>query len=258
MYLCRVFSIFIIGILAVSSVGSICSVQAQTIPQPSVPEFTIKITDHSYDIPPTYDIDQFTGQNITIQMGTHYQWKTLDFTIINQQDPSGYGLFYNIRYKGEYTTNWTELFHAGTYIAAQSEQYSIISFLLSGSYPSSIFGDVYRLIIPVRATVDFQVAALIGTTTRGSMQFGSGDMFNGESSNWSKTQTLTITDDSPTVNPRASSSLNSTATPQKSDIQSGVLFGANWEQIAIILLAITVVALAFVLVLSRRRSVNPN
>lgn len=33
---------------------------AQSTPNPTVPQFTIKITDHSYNIPPTYGIDQFT------------------------------------------------------------------------------------------------------------------------------------------------------------------------------------------------------
>ena len=104
---------------------------AQTIPKPSVPEFTIGIADHSYDIPPTYGIDQFTGQNITIQQGAHYQWKTINFTITNQPAPQDYGLYYNIRYKGQYTNNWTQLYYAETYISQQSGQYTIIPFLIS-------------------------------------------------------------------------------------------------------------------------------
>jgi hypothetical protein len=244
----KAFSLFIVSIVTISYLIMIKPACAQTIPQPSVPEFSIKITEHSYDVPPTYGIDQFTGQNITTQEGTHYEWKTLDFTVINQHYPNDYSLYYNIRYKGQYTTNWTELFHAGTYIVAQSGQYSTASFLLSGSYPSSIFGDIYRLIIPADATVDFQVEALIGTTTRGSIHFGSGDTFSGESSGWSNTQTLNVSDGSTsTVGTTPSSSPNSTiVTEQKGNF--------DWEQIAIILLSVSVVVLAFALVLSRRKS----
>jgi heme/copper-type cytochrome/quinol oxidase subunit 2 len=241
----KAFSLFIVVVVTISCLIMIKPAYSQTIPQPSVPEFTIKIAEHSYDVPPTYGIDQFTGQNITIQEGTHYQWKTLDFTIVNQKGPNGYSLYYNIRYKGQYTTNWTELFHAGTYIVAQSGQYSTVSFLLSGSYPSSIFGDIYRLIIPADAPVDFQVEALIGTTTRGSIQFGSGDTFSGESSGWSNTHTLNVSDGSTTTN----SGITPSSSPNSQ--QTG---NFDWEQIVIILLVITVVVLAFALVLSHRRN----
>jgi|WetSurMetagenome_2_1015567.scaffolds.fasta_scaffold97460_2 hypothetical protein len=177
---------------------------AQTIPKPTIPQFSIKTTDHSYDIPPTYGIDQFTGQNITIHEGAHYQWRTLDFTIVNQQVSTGYGLYYNIRFKGQYTNSWTELYHAGTYISQQSGQYSTVPFHLSGSYPSSIIGDLYTLSIPAGATVDFQVQALAGTTTRGGTQFGSGDKFTGQTSDWSSTQSTTIPTTTISPNPTQS------------------------------------------------------
>ena len=188
----KFFSLLFIVILAVPSLITVESAFAQSIPKPSVPQFTIKTSDHSYDIPPTYGIDQFTGQNITVHEGAHYQWRTLDFAIVNQQAPIGFGPYFNIRYKGQYTDSWTELYHAGTYISQQSGQYSTIPFLLSGSYPSTVLGDLYRLNIPTGVRVDFQVQTLVGTTTRGSAQFGSGDAFTGQASDWSNIQTVTI------------------------------------------------------------------
>jgi hypothetical protein len=185
-------SLLFVIILTISSLIMVESASAQTIPKPTIPQFSIKTTDHSYDIPPTYGIDQFTGQNITIHEGAHYQWRTLDFTIVNQQVSTGYGLYYNVRYKGQYTNSWTELYHAGTYISQQSGQYSTVPFHLSGSYPSSIIGALFELSIPAGATVDFQVQALAGTTTRGSTQFGSGDKFTGQTSDWSSTRSMTI------------------------------------------------------------------
>ncbi len=35
---------------------------AQLIPTPSIPEFTLKYIDYSYDVPPTYKIDEYTGE----------------------------------------------------------------------------------------------------------------------------------------------------------------------------------------------------
>jgi len=64
--------------------------------------------------------------------------------------------------------------------------------LLSGSYPSSILGAPLELLIPADAKVDFQLQALVGTITRESTQFGSGDTFTGQTSDWSSIQSTTI------------------------------------------------------------------
>ena len=166
-------------------------IEPAPITKPSVPEFTLDFTEHSHDVPPIYGIDQFTGDNITIQEGAHYQWTTLDFTIKNQQVPSAYSLYYNIRYKGQYTDNWTDLYHGDTYIPQQSEEYSTISFLVSG-YPYTPEAHIGTLPIPSGAEVDFQVEAMIGGIYRISPQFASGYEFRGETSGWSETQTITL------------------------------------------------------------------
>jgi hypothetical protein len=101
--------------------------------------------------------------------------------------------------------------------------------------------------------IDFQVQASIG-------YYSGSNVFVGQSSGWSNTQTLTIPDDNSTTSPSssptstASPSQLPTATPQQSDTQSDVLFGLAWEQIAIILLGIAVVALVSVLLFERKRS----
>jgi hypothetical protein len=74
--------------LTASSLIMIESASAQSIPKPSIPEFTLKLVEHLYDLPPVYEIDQFTGKNVTVREGAHYQWQTLDFIIENQQVPS--------------------------------------------------------------------------------------------------------------------------------------------------------------------------
>jgi hypothetical protein len=164
--------------------------ETASTPKPSVPEFTLNFIEHSHDVSPIYGIDQFTGENITIQEGAHYQWTTLDFTIKNQQVPSDSRLYYNIRYKGQYTNNWTELYHGDTYIQQQSGEYTTISFLVSGS--PSPEAHTSTLPIPSGAQVDFQVEAMIGGIYRISPRFSSGYEFRGETSGWSSTQTITI------------------------------------------------------------------
>lgn len=73
---CLLLSILGIGFLLVNS-ANFCIVEASTdvneIPKPSIPEFTVKLVDNSYDVTTTYSIDPFTGENI-IHYGT--MWKT--------------------------------------------------------------------------------------------------------------------------------------------------------------------------------------
>lgn len=165
--------------------------ETASTPKPSVPEFTVNFIEHSHDVSPIYGVDQFTGDNITIQEGAHYQWTTLDFTIKNQQVPSDSRLYYNIRYKGQYTDNWTDLYHGDTYIQQKSGEYSTISFLVSGS-PYTPDAHIGTLPIPAGAQVDFQVEAMIGGFYRISPMFSSGYEFRGETSGWSETQTITM------------------------------------------------------------------
>lgn len=57
-----------------------------SITKPSVPEFTVKLVDSSYDVPTTYSIDPYTGQNVT-HAGSHVESRTLDVKIKNQPLP---------------------------------------------------------------------------------------------------------------------------------------------------------------------------
>ena len=192
--------LLLIAILAALNLIIVEAAFAQSTPKPQLPNFTLEVVEHSYDLPPVYEIDQFTGENITISEGANYQWRTLDFTIANQLVPSGNSLYFNIRYRGQYASDWTNVYYEGRYVAAQSGKYSTIPFLISGHMPSSQ-GDLYHLIIPEGATVNFQVEALIGSITRGSTQFGSGDVFSGEASGWSNARTITTPQASASISP---------------------------------------------------------
>src|ERR1035437_7797083 len=109
----RFFKVLIL-VLAFSSSIVVRPVFAQSIPKPSLPEFSVKYFIYSSYVPPTYGIDQYTGKNVTIQNGYQVTNRTLVFTIKNQlftpyTDANGnnIGLYYNFRYKGHFGDTWS-------------------------------------------------------------------------------------------------------------------------------------------------------
>jgi hypothetical protein len=64
---------FLLDLLIVMSSLTILMVKpanAQTIPKPSVPEFTAKFVDHSYIVSASTTVDPYTGKEITHQSYT--------------------------------------------------------------------------------------------------------------------------------------------------------------------------------------------
>jgi len=125
---------------------------AQSITKPSVPEFTVKLVEHPYDVPTTYSIDKYTGENVT-NPGFHVENKKIEISIKNQ--PSVYGenytLYYNVRVKGNFENNWVELYSysdssSGNLPPKTDSQYTVLS--LPADYPPN-------------AQVNFQVEAII-------------------------------------------------------------------------------------------------
>ena len=175
---------------------------AQSIPTPSVPQFTVRYVDYSYDVPPKYGIDQYTGQNVTIQAGYHVDNRSIEFTIKNQQftpynDSNGnlIKLYYDFRWKGNYGDVWTyfpldsngrSVFHYGTfynpvyptaYVASNSD-YSVLELGLS------LLGSGYGQTLPNGVEVNFEVQALIGYFNFDPNGYLN---FNGKLSDWSNT-----------------------------------------------------------------------
>jgi len=231
----------LIGGLILASAMRFGTVQASTgdsgIPKPSIPEFTLKYVDYSYDVPPTYGIDPYTGENVTTQYGYRVENKSVVITIRNQpftpyKDASGNytGLFYNVRFKAHYADEWS--YHpydpdngyrtgsySDTYNASQSD-YTIILVRMN----VEAVGRMRLMGIPDGGKVDFQVQALIGHLDKiytGSSGFfwvgGESDhyyVFTGESSGWSDTQTLTIGEgQTPTPSPATTPTQTSTPAP---------------------------------------------
>lgn len=224
------FASILIIIMAISSLSLIMvrPASAQSIPTPSVPEFTIKYVDNSYDIPPTYGVDQYTGQNIIIKAGQHVDSRTIEFTIKNQSfkpysDTNGnhITLYYDFRFKGAYGNDWSyypDTSHTyGRYTgffpdtSASNSDYTVIMISLPTltSYPAGTPE------IPTGAKVDFQVQAIMGNISIESTGMVAGGFygFTGERSDWSNTQTITITNGATSTIISASASSNPTPSP---------------------------------------------
>ncbi len=150
-------------------------ISAQTIPKPSVPEFTIKIQ---------------TQANIT----------TITLTIRNQpfdaanQHPNGF--FYNVAISVD-GKNWGYLYHvedASDWYPQQSNSSTTVLTYVAGEtmyYPMNSSQGVG--IIPKSSEVAFKVQAMIGHRDRGAFQNGFMPyVLVGEVSDWSNPQTITI------------------------------------------------------------------
>lgn len=186
------------------------------MPKPSVPEFIVKFVDYSYDVPPTYGIDQYTGETAITKQGEHIINRTLEFTIKNQpftcyEDSEGkeIELCFNFRFKGYYGSEWS-------YYPFKPDGYSSIPYgMLTGAstpklsqsnteYTSiSINLDVLLAIssgykgshtYPSGGQMDFQAQALIGYISYEATGLiaGSHYILSGETSDWSETQTITL------------------------------------------------------------------
>jgi hypothetical protein len=206
------FSLVLIVLLAVSSLMMVESVFAQSIPKPSVPEFTVQIMASPYDVPTTHSIDPYTGKDITHQ-GYHVENRSIEVSIKNQPfntfNDSGWivDFYYNVRVKGHYAQNWIELYNP----VVNPELYSVGSQFTVFNYPEE-YSDTEGMhfdigTFPAGGQVDFQVEAMTGYVHRGYNPNASDQLgmfpwvFDGETSGWSNTQTVTILETSTSISP---------------------------------------------------------
>jgi hypothetical protein len=98
------FWLLLVIILAVSSLMMIESAFAQSIPKPSVPEFTLKFVNASYA---TTTVNPYTGLSETKQISNN----SIQIKITNQ--PFSYSdnqMYYNIRAKPSFGNDWVEAY----------------------------------------------------------------------------------------------------------------------------------------------------
>ena len=263
----RGLALALVLILAASSLMMAESTFAQSIPKPSVPEFTLKYVDKSYDVPPktTTTTDPYNGKITTINIpGYHVKNFTIEVSIKNQPFPSTINgnkssLWYDVQIKGHYGGDWSDQYPSSimspTILPWPTQARSGYTFL---SFPAS-----YRK----GDEIDFQVKAILG------YQYSYDTYFYGqqphiaplrindfihEESCWSNTQTITIPDGSTSTsipNPTSPTTLapTSTLTPTSPDAigNSGNLITLPLNILiviiaALVLLAVTLSVLLFI------------
>jgi hypothetical protein len=184
------FCLLLIVALAISMFIIVKPANAQSIPKPSTPEFTIQ---------------------------TQTQANTTTITLIIKNQPfdaaSQYpnGFFYNVAISVD-GKNWSELYHvedASEWYPQQSNSSTTVLTYVAGEtvyYPRDTSQGVG--VIPKSGEVAFQVQAMIGHRDRGAFQNGFIPyVLVGETSDWSNTQTITLPASSKSPSPTATSSV---------------------------------------------------
>ena len=172
---------------------------------PSIPTFTVTLTNTSYTVITTYYTDPQTGANIT-KAGYFVNAENLTFIIQNQPNVN----YYLIRWTTPYAINWTYLYEAYPVNAtlAQSSGSETV-WALSGTYGSFYispsdwvngytFSASPEFSFESNATIEFQVQAVNGQYGLVTDYNSQGDLISvyhdifGPASAWSQTQTVTI------------------------------------------------------------------
>jgi hypothetical protein len=223
---------------------------------PSAPEFTAQYVDNSYNIPPTYGTDPYTGQTIITSPGSHVDNQTIVVTIQNQpftpyqdsQNGTTIQLYYNIRSKGHFEnfTSDTDLGSNGlSGVAASSSATTVVYF------------DIANWGVTVGGQIDFQVQAFIGYTYYNEQECFTANVVTVGESSWSNIVTVTVGSSTtttsrfsptPTPYPIQTQTVVPTTAPIQPSEQKGVLPAFNVEQIALIVMAVTIAVLASVLI----------
>jgi hypothetical protein len=182
------FSLLLFVILAVSSLIMVESVSAQSTTDLYIPQFTVRIVAHPYDVPPSQSIDPYTGE-VTNQNGYHVENATIEMKIKNQPSNNPY-LYYGIGRKGHFEQTWVRNTDEHSPKPTNSD-YTILSF---------------PIIYVPKSKVDYQVETFVGLNVyhppTGGTPIGSGWYFTiKQESGWSETQTLTIPDTSASASP---------------------------------------------------------
>ncbi len=251
----RVFAILLVALLALSSMIMAESAFAQTIPKPSIPEFSSLIyVETFYYLPPNYVIDPSTGQNISVKEGYNVYNPTIVAKIRNQPlTPYSYPLnnstskvylYYNFRYKGHTVNEW--IYYPISESGLSTHRYSAM-FYKFADFPNFTASSTDYSVIPINffiepppagTKVDFQVQAQIGNIR----SLGDGYYsFTGESSGWSNTQTLIIpTSSTLTPNPTVTPTPQATANPK--DTFSGNNITLSLTSLALIVAVVAILA----------------
>jgi hypothetical protein len=243
-------ALLLIVVLAVSSLIAVKPAPAEaSIPKPSVPEFTLKLADHSYDVPPSTitATDPYTGkQTVTTKPGYHVENKTIEITIKNQPFVSSSNLtnlYYDVRVKGHFGENWTELY--------SYSEVTVGNLPLQSASENTVISTPQDY--PAGGQVDFQVEAIIGTVH--PLYNTNFAYWEYETSGWSNTQTITI----PTSTPSSPDSPSPASTPDQTSEPTTKETPQTLQLAAIIgtVIAVAVVAAGLLVYFKKRNRQAP-
>lgn len=265
----KTFAVLLTLLIATSCLTLLTTIpaNAQTIPKPSVPEFTLRLIDSSYDISPTSTVHPYTGETTTID-GKHIESRTIEIRIKNepftpfeiQQGTANWsvGYFYQIRWKGNFETDWHEMFLISDGLLGRDSGTETV-FAPEGTYSEieglSIQRQGMYTTFPPHSKIDFQVKAMIGYIHRVVSAIpGGGWLLTGESSDWSSTQTITIPSSSASVAPAPTDSLPNMSPTFPSNANSDWTLTLTW-----IIIGVLVVSVISLLLYVRhlKRSIKP-
>ncbi|MCL2134755.1 MAG: hypothetical protein FWH37_04270 [Candidatus Bathyarchaeota archaeon] len=237
--------ILILVILSLSSliVISVKSIEVCAASKPSVPQFTVKFIDKSYDVPPTQTIDPYTGETIT-HPGYHVNNCWIEVTIKNQpftphtnSDGHVCNVHYSVQIKGHFEENWQS---TAAHIEQTDSQYTVIS------HPNN-YADGSQLDFRVQAAIGYIIEEERVPPSPPDRHFIAevvGD--------WSNIQTVTTHSGSSTVSPsQTANSSDSSATdpnnpPQQTPFPSYLI-------IILVAVCIILIPIAIVTYLNKQR-----
>jgi hypothetical protein len=199
---------FIFLILSSLLVTSFTSTTVQAASKPSVPQFSVKFVDNSYDVPAstTTATDPYTGkETTTTHLGYHVEKYDLEVTIKKQSFTSytnadGYtcNLYCNVQVKGHFEENW-KVFYSDSqsyvFIMWSGSQDIVVSYTLCEYDATMFLGKP-----PSGSQLDFRVEAFAGywrdpMPQESALGIREQILVRDESSGWSDIQTITITYD---------------------------------------------------------------
>jgi hypothetical protein len=126
------------------------SANAQTIPEPSVPQLSVVFVNHSYDVPSTTTTttNPYTGEKVvTTDKGYHIQNDSFVLLIRSQPlttdgevNGQSIKLFFIVQSKGHYSDQWSNLtYYGGGEYASTNDGYAQKSMQLSGNNGTSFY-----------------------------------------------------------------------------------------------------------------------
>jgi len=183
----RTITLALILILTASSIIMVQSASA-SVPKPSVPEFTVRYVDHSYEVPAIYDTDPYTGKTVLTQAGYHVQNSSVEVIIKNQpytsyrnENGSLVWLYYRIVFKGHFESwdieNWDsgainrkiyDYYPTGYCVPSSESENTVIAYGFAGNNGTDTAYKYSHNLgnVSIGGRVDFRVQAIIGYSTR--------------------------------------------------------------------------------------------